>query len=128
MADVCRASRLSRADAIGVVVDACCLGDATLDSYIDALWAAKADPEQMRRLLARYRSEVEAARLLLAAAAELQWWSGVGAERLEQACRAARIWAEGDPVCAELERGFASRLRSVLGIDLGGIPRRHRSP
>ena len=42
-------------------------------------------------------------------------------------CRAARIWAEGDPVCADLERAFAAQLRSVLGIDLRQIPRQERS-
>ncbi|SMH43034.1 hypothetical protein SAMN06295885_2132 [Rathayibacter oskolensis] len=118
---------LSRTDARDVVFDACRIGDATLDAHIDDLWAAKADPDLTRGLLARLRLDVEAARALLEAAAEPEWWSAVTAGRLDDACRAARIWAEGDPTCAELERLFASRLRDVFGIDIAGIPRRHRS-
>ncbi|QHC57344.1 hypothetical protein [Rathayibacter sp. VKM Ac-2760] len=110
-----------------LVLHACRAGDAELQSHIDDLWAAKADPEQTRELLARYRREVEDARTLLAAAAEPQWWRSATAERIEESCRAARIWAEGDPVCADLERAFAARLRSVLGIDLAQIPRHERS-
>lgn len=126
--DLRETSSLSRRRAREVVVDACCLGDAELDAHIDDLWAAKCDPDSMRRLLARFRLEVDAARLLLAAAAEPAWWSTVTAERLEDACRAARIWAEGDPICSELERRFASLLRSVFGIEIAAIPRGHRVP
>ncbi|KQQ03444.1 MULTISPECIES: hypothetical protein [unclassified Rathayibacter] len=119
---------LSPALAREVVVEACRLGDATLDSYIDDLWAAKSDPDLMRRLLGRLRREVEEARALLAAAAEPEWWSDASPERLAAACTAARIWPEGDPECAELERRFASHLRGVLGVDIAAIPRRSRTP
>ena len=110
-----------------LVLRACHLGDAELESRIDDLWAAKADPERTRGLLARSRREVEDARTLLAAAGEPGWWRSATAERIEEACRAARIWAEGDPVCADLERAFAAQLRSVLGIDLRQIPRQERN-
>ncbi|MCJ1687168.1 hypothetical protein MT353_08915 [Rathayibacter sp. VKM Ac-2927] len=110
-----------------LVLHACRVGDAELQSHIDDLWAAKADPERTRGLLTRYRREVEDARTLLTAAADPQWWRSATAERIEESCRAARIWAEGDPVCADLERAFAAQLRSVLGIDLAQIPRHDRS-
>lgn len=115
---------LSRDEARAVIIDACALADATLDSYIEDLWAAKADDDLMRRLLARFRLEVDAARALLESATEPEWWSVVTADRLDEACRAARIWSEGDPICSELEPLFSSRLRSFSGIDLARIPRR----
>lgn len=118
---------LSPSEARSVVDEACLRADVLFDARIAELWSAMSDPESARRLLVRSRAEVDQARALLAAAAEEQWWSDLTASRLADACTAARIWAEGDPATAELERVFCSRLRSVLGIDLAAIPRRGRS-
>ncbi|MCM6762785.1 hypothetical protein NB037_10195, partial [Rathayibacter sp. ZW T2_19] len=109
---------LSLSEARSVVDEACLRADALLDARIAELWSAMSDPDAARQLLVRE---------LLAAAAEERWWSDLTASRLADACTAARIWAEGDPATAELERVFCSRLRSVLGIDLAAIPRRGRS-
>jgi hypothetical protein len=114
-------------EARSIVDEACCRADALLEARIAALWSAMSDPEVASSLLLRSRAEVDAARTLLTAAAAEEWWSDVTADRLAEACTAARIWAEGDPATAELERVFASRLRSAFGIDLAGIPRRDRS-
>ncbi|AZZ51803.1 MULTISPECIES: hypothetical protein [Rathayibacter] len=126
--DVDEAPELSREQVRTVITGACILGDTTLDAHIDDLWAAKSDPDRMRHLLDRFHCEVEAARTLLAAAGGPEWWSTVDADRLAAACVAARTWAEGDPTCAELERGFASRLLTVFGVDIAGIPRTGRLP
>ena len=115
---------LTRTEARSVVDDACCRADALLSARIADLWSAKSDPEVTRLLLERARAEVAAARTLLAEAGTGEWWSDPTAARLADACIAARVWAEGDPVSADLERVFASRLRTELGIDLGSIPRR----
>ncbi|KQQ08768.1 hypothetical protein [Rathayibacter sp. Leaf296] len=121
--DIADVPVLSREQARIVIADACRLGDVALSSHVDDLWAAKADPDRMLRLLDRFRCEVETARALLAAAGEPEWWSGISADQLATACAAARVWAEGDPVCAELERMFASRLLTVFGTDIARIPR-----
>ncbi|OOB91447.1 hypothetical protein [Rathayibacter sp. VKM Ac-2630] len=115
---------LTRTEARSVVDDACCRADAILSARIADLWSAKSDPEATRLLLERARAEVAAARTLLAEAGTGEWWSDLTAARLAEACIAARVWAEGDPASADLERVFASRLRTELGIDLGSIPRR----
>ena len=112
-----------RENAHELVLTACRAGDAARESRIDALWAAKTDPDETRRLLARHRLEVDAARRLLAAAGEPGWWRHATAEQVADCCTAARIWAEGDPICADLEHAFASRLRSALGVDLTRLPR-----
>ncbi|WKK70470.1 hypothetical protein Q0F99_11380 [Rathayibacter oskolensis] len=120
----CASRAATREEALAAVVDACLLGDATLRAHIDHLRSAMPDPERMRSLQSRLRREVDAARALLEAAAEPEWWCDVTAERLGAACQAARIWSEGDPVVADLERRLASQLRRVFGIDLAGVPRR----
>ncbi|KQQ21821.1 hypothetical protein ASF48_00775 [Rathayibacter sp. Leaf299] len=126
MTTVC--APLARTDARSVVDDACCRADALLSARIADLWTAKSDPEATRLLLERARAEVAAARTLLAEAGSGEWWSDLTAARLADACVAARLWAEGDPACADLERVFASRLRTELGIDLASIPRRSAPP
>ncbi|MWV58657.1 hypothetical protein [Rathayibacter sp. VKM Ac-2754] len=117
----CGPRAATRDEVLVAVVDACLLGDATLQSHIDELWSALPDAERMRQLQARLRTEVEAARSLLEAAAAPEWWRDASAERVASACAAARIWSEGDPVCADLERRVSSHLRRVWGIDLASV-------
>ena len=80
---------LSASEARSVVDEACLRADALLDARIAELWSAMSDPAAARRLLMRSRTEVEAARELLAAAAEEKWWSDLTAGRLADACTAA---------------------------------------
>lgn len=88
--------------------------DARLRSHVDALWAAKADPDTARALLATLRREFDEAMAQLQAALVPGWWDQATPETIVTTYESARVWRDADADSEELARLFTSQLTARL--------------
>ncbi|TCL77879.1 MULTISPECIES: hypothetical protein [unclassified Rathayibacter] len=79
---------------------------ARLHEHVNALWAAKNDPDATRALLRCFADELENVRSRLHDALEPIWWNRVGLDQALRTYADAQVWARSNADCDELSRLF----------------------
>jgi hypothetical protein len=96
--------------------------EALLLAHIEALWAAKSDPEAARALRISLRQERDGAHARLRAATDPLWWEAATPDTIGAVYEGSHLWSRADPDCRELETLFLSTLRTRFRIRLDDIP------